>query len=127
MIRRPPRSTLFPYTTLFRSRFEHEPGVLAREGEGEARRELALYHHVPLDAGVWQPKRSALDRLEKALRLDADTASEGDCLGEHPNEADDPVVHHQLEAGPRARPPQPEGPAPYCVAEGGGPPPPPFG
>src|SRR5688572_31740788 len=25
MIRRPPRSTLFPYTTLFRSRVEHEP------------------------------------------------------------------------------------------------------
>src|SRR2546428_2363790 len=25
MIRRPPRSTLFPYTTLFRSRFEPEP------------------------------------------------------------------------------------------------------
>src|SRR5256885_6518227 len=24
MIRRPPRSTLFPYTTLFRSQFEHE-------------------------------------------------------------------------------------------------------
>src|SRR2546430_12478628 len=24
MIRRPPRSTLFPYTTLFRSRVEHE-------------------------------------------------------------------------------------------------------
>src|SRR2546425_9241430 len=24
MIRRPPRSTLFPYTTLFRSRFAHE-------------------------------------------------------------------------------------------------------
>src|SRR2546425_13023072 len=30
MIRRPPRSTLFPYTTLFRSRFaERESGVLA--------------------------------------------------------------------------------------------------
>src|SRR2546422_8365025 len=35
MIRRPPRSTLFPYTTLFRSvwkwvatRFKNEPGVL---------------------------------------------------------------------------------------------------
>src|SRR2546430_11073694 len=28
MIRRPPRSTLFPYTTLFRSR---EPGLRARE------------------------------------------------------------------------------------------------
>src|SRR5438445_3745433 len=25
MIRRPPRSTLFPYTTLFRSRFLHRP------------------------------------------------------------------------------------------------------
>src|SRR2546427_1433432 len=31
MIRRPPRSTLFPYTTLFRSRLKHEP-VLARSG-----------------------------------------------------------------------------------------------
>src|SRR5256885_7412319 len=28
MIRRPPRSTLFPYTTLFRS--EHRPGTLAQ-------------------------------------------------------------------------------------------------
>src|SRR3712207_7735828 len=26
MIRRPPRSTLFPYTTLFRSRGDHGPG-----------------------------------------------------------------------------------------------------
>src|SRR3712207_8925302 len=25
MIRRPPRSTLFPYTTLFRSRYEQQP------------------------------------------------------------------------------------------------------
>src|SRR2546430_12775168 len=28
MIRRPPRSTLFPYTTLFRSGDQHEPGRL---------------------------------------------------------------------------------------------------
>src|SRR3712207_8655238 len=27
MIRRPPRSTLFPYTTLFRSESPHEPGL----------------------------------------------------------------------------------------------------
>src|SRR3712207_8260792 len=27
MIRRPPRSTLFPYTTLFRSRAGHEPAL----------------------------------------------------------------------------------------------------
>src|SRR5436190_9369215 len=30
MIRRPPRSTLFPYTTLFRSPHEGESGLLAK-------------------------------------------------------------------------------------------------
>src|SRR2546427_12454450 len=35
MIRRPPRSTLFPYTTLFRSaRLQDEVRVAARGGEG---------------------------------------------------------------------------------------------
>src|SRR2546426_7600863 len=33
MIRRPPRSTLFPYTTLFRSRNEERPRVVG-EGDG---------------------------------------------------------------------------------------------
>src|SRR2546430_9442085 len=33
MIRRPPRSTLFPYTTLFRSRSFHQPAALTRGGE----------------------------------------------------------------------------------------------
>src|SRR3712207_7819855 len=32
MIRRPPRSTLFPYTTLFRSRLGHRLRRLRREG-----------------------------------------------------------------------------------------------
>src|SRR3989475_5810327 len=41
MIRRPPRSTLFPYTTLFRS--EWQPPALDRVGENDARpRALAL-------------------------------------------------------------------------------------
>src|SRR2546430_9233165 len=38
MIRRPPRSTLFPYTTLFRSRPEHSSGdklVEVAEKQGE--------------------------------------------------------------------------------------------
>src|SRR5688572_31968004 len=39
MIRRPPRSTLFPYTTLFRSR-------LLRPVEREARRPLGAGGHV---------------------------------------------------------------------------------
>src|SRR3712207_7931895 len=36
MIRRPPRSTLFPYTTLFRSHGRRREAADARAGEGEA-------------------------------------------------------------------------------------------
>src|SRR2546430_17569148 len=34
MIRRPPRSTLFPYTTLFRSLFSHFGGLAPPAGDG---------------------------------------------------------------------------------------------
>src|SRR2546429_4457137 len=36
MIRRPPRSTLFPYTTLFRSDHEPDPAALEPQGHGDA-------------------------------------------------------------------------------------------
>src|SRR3712207_6990253 len=43
MIRRPPRSTLFPYTTLFRSRVERRAGAGAAVGRaGGDRRGAAL-------------------------------------------------------------------------------------
>src|SRR3712207_7734659 len=43
MIRRPPRSTLFPYTTLFRSRSEHQREAgLHRAWVREAERRLEL-------------------------------------------------------------------------------------
>src|SRR3712207_9089667 len=47
MIRRPPRSTLFPYTTLFRSRAV--PGYLAslRRMAEEASALLKIVHHDP--------------------------------------------------------------------------------
>src|SRR3712207_7833329 len=38
MIRRPPRSTLFPYTTLFRSRLHHRSGGIRRGALGTRRR-----------------------------------------------------------------------------------------
>src|SRR2546429_9137684 len=43
MIRRPPRSTLFPYTTLFRSRvlFRPDTCLAVRPGEDAARPDLA--------------------------------------------------------------------------------------
>src|SRR3712207_7252263 len=51
MIRRPPRSTLFPYTTLFRSHARsHPPGVL-----GEAATDPTVAHHhdrLPADKQV---------------------------------------------------------------------------
>src|SRR5256885_11151364 len=69
MIRRPPRSTLFPYTTLFRSRQHRQlHHVLARDQvikEPVAQRVdhiLAVLHHEELE-------RDALDR--KSTRLNS--------------------------------------------------------
>src|SRR2546425_10628286 len=44
MIRRPPRSTLFPYTTLFRSRARHPRAVPRAEVVGE----IGEVHEVPV-------------------------------------------------------------------------------
>src|SRR3712207_8962400 len=59
MIRRPPRSTLFPYTTLFRSRlFEHDAFGAARLGRvrgeiaGLDRVHPALVDHLGQDVAV---------------------------------------------------------------------------
>src|SRR2546425_11632026 len=68
MIRRPPRSTLFPYTTLFRSRGRGPvrragaPAARARRGVGpgaggEARRRVTDYR--ALLAAIAVPRRSA--------------------------------------------------------------------
>src|SRR5689334_24082873 len=53
MIRRPPRSTLFPYTTLFRS------GPAARARDPDPRAGLGFTHH---------PKGEPMDGLEELLR-----------------------------------------------------------
>src|SRR2546427_7043960 len=53
MIRRPPRSTLFPYTTLFRSRLSRARGVvhrrLAARAPGVEGRPRLLHDAGPLD------------------------------------------------------------------------------
>src|SRR5256885_6342849 len=50
MIRRPPRSTLFPYTTLFRSRREEDPLVLRQRvlerARGRRPSNYERHHHV---------------------------------------------------------------------------------
>src|SRR2546427_7838543 len=51
MIRRPPRSTLFPYTTLFRSlrsraeRVQHDQGSRAGQRRGDVLIRVARVHH----------------------------------------------------------------------------------
>src|SRR3712207_8029827 len=60
MIRRPPRSTLFPYTTLFRSAVHHMPGPFVAEHQ-EGRVGWRKLNMV-------QPVRAGIERLDLARR-----------------------------------------------------------
>src|SRR2546430_12503240 len=62
MIRRPPRSTLFPYTTLFRSLNGDDPAVLELAAGAKGRR---LLFSLERPADGWY------DRAERRLRLGA--------------------------------------------------------
>src|SRR5260370_6987507 len=76
MIRRPPRSTLFPYTTLFRSNAEHDSRRRAREpdahrlnpcprlGEREGDR-ISERDERPQRAVGERPRRIVIDRSEE--------------------------------------------------------------
>src|SRR5436305_6442144 len=68
MIRRPPRSTLFPYTTLFRSRQQQDRGA-------EQRRQIGC--EAIADAGRHQADR---------LQADDEAVGEGDRTEEHTSE-----------------------------------------
>src|SRR5688572_31421504 len=65
MIRRPPRSTLFPYTTLFRSleNLPEEIGDQQRDQDRRPRRE----HHVRQEI---EPERALVDVAEAAEARD---------------------------------------------------------
>src|SRR2546426_4557137 len=68
MIRRPPRSTLFPYTTLFRSQRSLRPifaGLVWRVGAGVGRRPLGTPRRGVFDL----PRGLLLDR--KSTRLNS--------------------------------------------------------
>src|SRR5256885_17062003 len=57
MIRRPPRSTLFPYTTLFRS--EHRPPVAPPRTPGQRRERLGQADERQLGRGIPPLERRA--------------------------------------------------------------------
>src|SRR5260221_6390362 len=66
MIRRPPRSTLFPYTTLFRSHLEET--VYHRDRPPVAIRQLAVGMHVDPSKGGRTQIQAAVGYAEQLLR-----------------------------------------------------------
>src|SRR3712207_6851809 len=77
MIRRPPRSTLFPYTTLFRSVDVQGHGRLVRGGGRRQRRRAGLRHQradlLHAHVGVAVGNEVAQDR--KSTRLNSSHAN----------------------------------------------------
>src|SRR5690348_17369282 len=73
MTRRPPRSTLFPYTTLFRSRIEPAAGRdgEAGRGEGVARRDLVRREPENRGWRAGEGEAHALERDRKSTRLNS--------------------------------------------------------
>src|SRR5205823_7095721 len=71
MIRRPPRSTLFPYTTLFRSRFEREvqamatPRVRGQRGSPATDLERSEEHTSELQSLAYLVCRLLLEKKKK--------------------------------------------------------------
>src|SRR2546422_6289301 len=76
MIRRPPRSTLFPYTTLFRSVFD-PPARIRADRAALVEEELGVLHEIRSEehTSELQSRLHLVCRLllEKKNRTDADT------------------------------------------------------
>src|SRR5256885_11792709 len=72
MIRRPPRSTLFPYTTLFRSPLSEASGLACRIERGINHCQAVLLHHG-LDIGDPEDAAQLLirDLDRKSTRLNS--------------------------------------------------------
>src|SRR2546430_15133357 len=65
MIRRPPRSTLFPYTTLFRSRLDALPWLMGTFSIADIESFSWLAGMVPLVPGAFAGRPRTTQRLER--------------------------------------------------------------
>src|SRR5258707_7533866 len=63
MIRRPPRSTLFPYTTLFRSPIRYEPALVRRGSNALRSIETARVHRSEEHTSELQSRQYLVCRL----------------------------------------------------------------
>src|SRR3712207_7724750 len=76
MIRRPPRSTLFPYTTLFRSILQQDGHTVHEAGDGVDALELMERAAVPMElvvSDIIMPRLNGVE-LMKALRSEEHTS-----------------------------------------------------
>src|SRR5438309_5384968 len=69
MIRRPPRSTLFPYTTLFRSRMRRHRTAADIAGEHDGPAEGAGGHHVFRQAAKYVRSEEHTSELQSQFHL----------------------------------------------------------
>src|SRR3712207_8968418 len=67
MIRRPPRSTLFPYTTLFRS-------LEAQDYDAKGQRQFARYGNGTITEYTYDPRTYRLTNLLTKLRSEEHTS-----------------------------------------------------
>src|SRR5690348_18010415 len=84
MLRRPPRPTLFPYTTLFRSRLRWQGGERRLESVPVRRREGGAHRLRGRGQGLFRGRE--LDQLEDAVEEAGAVRSE-----EHTSELQSPV------------------------------------
>src|SRR2546422_6055040 len=71
MIRRPPRSTLFPYTTLFRSVHPEETGLERRVAEALPEQRLPAVEQLLAVRPAGRPRRDHDVRDRKSTRLNS--------------------------------------------------------
>src|SRR2546430_6069108 len=76
MIRRPPRSTLFPYTTLFRSRLDALPWLMGTFSIADIESFSWLAGMVPLVPGAFAGRPRTTQRLERVRMRSEEHTSE---------------------------------------------------
>src|SRR5256885_16791444 len=112
MIRRPPRSTLFPYTTLFRSRESRQYRTWVREPSGGGRprrRELprgrpsgCTVHGVAVDGDDLLSQQSLIEIADG--RAAGDAAAAGQHARQRRRDGLRPIIGAELAAGDALEP-----------------------
>ena len=80
---------------------EDEGRILARVHQWERGGKVPIQHALALDVRVGHVHRTTGDGLEETARIDTERLREDEGLGEILDRAEDPAVHHELQARPQ--------------------------